>query len=246
MYSIDTLEVVGYADVLTDSHIPSIVPPVFRSKEHQDRFLLPPFAIRGNMVCGAVVSNRAEFDFLIQTGRITGFVDHPIPGRINCTLWVDEWRKPHYERDTRAEKNLQKLSEQYYNEAETCIKEGEIDQAEQFCNKAISANGNHISSWAMKAGILLTRGQQDRADMLAETVTHLCSQTDFYRLAEQVTEALDDLKQDSISPMCGVAGMEYEEATRLFDSKELVELCIQKTSPISSPFTVTKVASGAA
>lgn len=190
MYSIDTLEVVGYADVLAQNHAPSIVPPIFRRKGSEDRFLLPPFSIKEDMVCGATISNQKEFDFLIQSGRITGFTTDPPSGRPHFTLWVDEHMQPHYESDVRAEKKLKALSIKYSNEAKTCIERGDIGQAEEFCNKAISANGNNVSPWAIKAGILVAQGQQDKADFLAETVKHICSKEDFNFLAIKVFTAL--------------------------------------------------------
>ena len=40
---IDGLEIIGYADSLTEDMVPAIVPPVFRSKHSPDRVFVPPY-----------------------------------------------------------------------------------------------------------------------------------------------------------------------------------------------------------
>src|ERR1017187_2434817 len=43
-WNVDELEFVGYANVLNDDMLPSVVPPVFRLRSDTKRVLLPPYS----------------------------------------------------------------------------------------------------------------------------------------------------------------------------------------------------------
>ncbi|MDA8134273.1 MAG: hypothetical protein M0T82_06580 [Desulfobacteraceae bacterium] len=214
MISVHELQIVGYADVLTKSTVPTIVPPVFQHIKKKEEFYFPPFSIKEDMLCNPTLSTEKDFDALIQAERITGFIGEPIPAQPDFELWVDETMEPRYERMVKVHEKLKALSKQYTADAETMIDQKKIPEAEALCNKAISAHGNNLGPWVIKAGIRLFQKKKDNADMLAETMAHLCPEYAFNLMAGEVSNRLGHAPD---SPMAGIASETDEDAEKLFE-----------------------------
>ena len=52
-WNVEDLEIVGYADVLDETMLPSVVPPVFRIKAEPQRAFLPPYSLNAGFLCNA-------------------------------------------------------------------------------------------------------------------------------------------------------------------------------------------------
>ena len=66
--AIESLNVIGYADVVSSTVLPTIVPPVFALKTDTDQVLLPPYQLMGGWLCNAHRGTRAEADALEAGG----------------------------------------------------------------------------------------------------------------------------------------------------------------------------------
>lgn len=86
--AIESLHVIGYADVLSSTVLPSIVPPIFALNADPDHVLLPPYHLIGDSVWNAHRVTRAEADALQSAHELT-FLPDPIPARVGYQMFVD-------------------------------------------------------------------------------------------------------------------------------------------------------------
>src|SRR5712672_1038424 len=63
-WNVADLEIVGYADVLKPSMLPSVVPPVFRVTAEAGRALAPPYSFSGGFLYDATEVSHAELEEL--------------------------------------------------------------------------------------------------------------------------------------------------------------------------------------
>ena len=61
-WNVDELEIVGYANVLNDDMLPSVVPPVFRLRSDTKRVLLPPYSFNAGFLCNATEVPQSELE----------------------------------------------------------------------------------------------------------------------------------------------------------------------------------------
>jgi hypothetical protein len=93
-WNLDDLEIVGYADVLKETVLPSVVPPVFRLKADSQRVFLPPYSFNAGFLCNATEVLQPELEELRDSREITLF-DNAFPARAGFELWVDQSFKWH-------------------------------------------------------------------------------------------------------------------------------------------------------
>ena len=150
---IDRLEIVGYANVLLDSMLPSVVPPVFRLKGNPDEAFVPPYVFNAGYLCNATALSASELKALEQNQEITLFDGEPLAAQRDFELWLDQARHRHYEPRTQAHATLLALAKDHIQKAEQALKEGKTADAERFSGVALCADDRLVEPLAIKAAL---------------------------------------------------------------------------------------------
>ena len=155
-WNVEDLEIVGYADVLKETMLPSVVPPVFRIKAEPQRAFLPPYSLNAGFLCNATEVPVSELEELRDSREITLF-DDAFPARRDFELWIDQSFQLHYQPLDEAERNLRCIAAEEIRHAEDAFREGDLRQAERRSGVAISADDKRVEPLAIKAAICRMR-----------------------------------------------------------------------------------------
>ena len=165
-WDVEDLEIVGYADVLDETMLPSVAPPVFRVKTEPQRALLPPYSLKGGFLYDATEVSACELESLRASREITLF-DSALPTRSDFELWVDPSFQRHYEPLGEAERNLKRIATEEIRHAEDAFREGDLDRAERCSGVAISADDRRVEPLAIKAAICRMRNDKSGERLMA-------------------------------------------------------------------------------
>lgn len=164
--SLETLEIVGYADSLDERSVPHAVPPVFRVKgASPEKILFPPFHIEEDRVCGGTYGDAGEMESFVADQSVTR-LDRPISPKRGYLLWIDQQMQPRYEPVDEAEKNLRTIASDALDEARAAMCEGRLDAADRLCSTALAADDRLPESLLIKAAIFSIRGQTDDVEAM--------------------------------------------------------------------------------
>jgi len=213
MLSLDQLDIAGYANVLTESTVPSIVAPVFCDRDNQDLYFFPPFIIHDRHLCDPSVSTKRDFDQLAQKSEVT-VLPVPFKAQSGNELWIDDTMNAHYDRASRVHLTLEKLAKSYTETAEAFFRE----RKDLCCSRAISANGNFIAPWALKAAIRTLERKQENADLLGDLINSICPKATFDVLVNNYIHPLEHQCQagDHRNIMKGLAAMSDDDAMNMY------------------------------
>jgi hypothetical protein len=188
----DGLEIVGYANVLLDSMLPSIVPPVFRLKGNPDEVFVPPYVFNAGYLCNATALSGSELKALEQNQEITPFDGEPLAAQRDFELWLDQARHRHYQPRTQAHATLLALAKDHIQMAEQALKDGKTADAERFSGVASCADDRLVEPLAIKAAL-----RRLRKDTTGEgLMTKLAAS----RMTEGVFRALVDFYCSALAP----------------------------------------------
>jgi len=181
---IDGLEVVGYATVLLDTMLPSVVPPVFRLKGKPDEAFVPPFLLNEGYLWNATALSASELAALQRKGEITLFPGEPFPARHDFELWVDQDRKLHYEPRAEAQAALLAIAKDHIQKAEQALKEGRAEDAERFSGIALCADDRLIEPLAIKAALRRARDDATGEELMAKLAAPRVTKGAFRRMVD--------------------------------------------------------------
>lgn len=165
-WNVEDLEIVGYADVLDETMLPSVVPPVFRIKAEPHRAFLPPYSLNAGFLCNATEVPVSELEELRDSREITLF-DEEFPARRDFELWIDRSFQWHYQPLDEAERNLSHIAADEIRRAEDAFREGDLSQAERCSGVAISADDRRVEPLAIKAAICRMRSDNSGERLMA-------------------------------------------------------------------------------
>lgn len=194
-WRVDELEIVGYAEVLKETMLPSVVPPVFRLKTDPRRSLLPPYSFNGGFVCNAAEVAPRELEALRDAREITLF-DDPFPAQPGYELWVDQSFQCHYELRDQAEASLGRIATASIGQAEAALKEGNREEAERLAGVAISADDRRVEPLAIKAAIRRLQGNAAGESLMAELAAPVLEERLFSSLVDGYYRAVGRVAQD--------------------------------------------------
>ena len=166
-WNLDDLEIVGYADVLKETMLPSVVPPVFRLKTDAQRAFLPPYSFNAGFLCNATEVPGSEMEELRDSREITLF-DDAFPARAGFELWVDQSFQCHYQRLDEVKRKLRAIAEEAIRNAEDALRRDDRQQAERLSGVAISADDRRVEPLAIKAAIRRTQRNSTGERLMAE------------------------------------------------------------------------------
>ena len=166
-WNLDDLEIVGYADVLKETMLPSVVPPVFRLKADAQRTLLPPYHLNAGFLYNATEVPRSELEELSGSREITLF-DDAFPAHAGFELWVDESFQCHYQPLDVAEQELRRIADEAIQGAADALRRDKLPQAERLSGVAISADDRRVEPLAIKAAIRRIQNNKTGEQLMAE------------------------------------------------------------------------------
>lgn len=218
--AIDLLEIVGYANVLLDSMLPSVVPPVFRLKGKPDVAFVPPYVFNAGYLCNATALSAPELKALEQHQEITLFADEPLAARRDFELWLDQNRHQHYEPRAHAHAKLLALAKEHIRKAGQALKDGNTADAERFSNVALCADDRLVEPLAIKAALRRLKSDATGEKLMTKLAVPRMTEGVFRKLVDfycstlpsaragcaPATQPLPDLL--SRRPMQGMAGMQ--------------------------------------
>jgi hypothetical protein len=185
---VNQLEIVGYAEVLKETMLPSVVPPVFRLKTDPGRALLPPYSFSGEYLCNATEVAPPELEALRDAREITLF-GNPFPARPGYELWLDQRFAWHYEPRAQADKTLGQIATGSIREAEAALREGKLKEAERLCGVAISADDTRVAPLVLKAAIRRMQRNATGESVMAELAAPALDERSFTQLVNNYPEA---------------------------------------------------------
>ncbi len=177
-YRIEDLEVVGYADTLDESFVPTLVPPVFRLRDDPDRVLLPPFEIKDDQVVEVLPGAESDLERAVLRGQATR-LDEAIDAESDHQLWIDEELQPHYGVTADVLDGLRRLAKTRAREAQNAVTEGRLADAERLAQAAISADDGCLNAILVKALIETLQGNEDQVEVLIDVAENIVPGADF-------------------------------------------------------------------
>ena len=187
-WHVNELEIVGYAEVLKETMLPSVVPPAFRLRTDPGRALLPPYSFSGGYLCNATEVAPPELAALRDAREITLF-DNPFPAQPGHELWVDQRFAWHYEPRAQVDKTLGQIATDSIRQAGAALKEGKLREAERLCGVAISADDTRVEPLAIKAAIRRMQGNTTGESVMAELAAPVLDERSFTQLVNNYPEA---------------------------------------------------------
>ena len=215
-WNLDDLEIVGYADVLKETVLPTVVPPVFRLKADSQRAFLPPYSFNAGFLCNATEVLQPELEELRDSREITLF-DDVFPAHASFELWVDQSFQWHYQPWDEAEQELRGIADEAIRKAEDALRRGDLQQAERLSGVAISADDRRVEPLAIKAAICRINGNRTGEQLMAELAAQALKGEPFNRLvgdyyASRQEPALAVVAPSPRRPMSNVACIRERQA----------------------------------
>ncbi|MCP3959890.1 MAG: hypothetical protein GY719_18760 [bacterium] len=166
-FELKNLEIIGYADSLSRSLVPQVVPPVFRLVDEPERILMPPFRIMGDRVTAAASGCEADFERAVKRGQATRF-EVAVPARPAFRLWIDEALEPHYEDADKVSRALLQLAHKRARKAQEALAGGRLAEASRHAQAAIAADDGCLNAILVKALVHQLEGDHDSVEILTE------------------------------------------------------------------------------
>jgi hypothetical protein len=208
-WNLDDLEIVGYANVLKETMLPSVVPPVFRLKADSQRAFLPPYSFNTGYLCDATEVPQSELEELRDSLEITLF-DAPFHAHRDFELWVDQSYQRYYEPRADAERTLRRIADEEIKNAEDALRSGDLPRAERLSGVAISADYKRVEPLAIKAAIRRKQADTGREHLMATLAAPFLGERRFNRMVADYCALMD--QQESEVPVCERKGAMQEVA----------------------------------
>lgn len=171
-WAIEELEIIGYADALTEDLVPRVVPPVYRPRSTPSVVLMPPFEVSGTVLSRATHITPAAFERAIsdeQATRVASVLDaHP-----DHLLWIDEDMKPHYAPADQARETLTSIAKTRSDAAIRALQGGDLETAAGLAQTAVSADERCLNAVLAKAVLQRIQGNEERVSLLREVARKL-------------------------------------------------------------------------
>lgn len=217
-WNLNDLEIVGYADVLKETMLPGVVPPVFRVKAGAQRALLPPYHLNAGFLYNATEVPRSELEELSGSREITLF-DDAFPAHAGFELWVDESFQCHYQPLDEAERELRRIADEAIRNAEDALRRDDLRQAERLSGVAISADDRRVEPLAIKAAIRRLQRNEAGERLMAELAAPVLEErlfnvlvNDYYTSLQLAAPAAPGSGGPPRRPMSNVACIRAREA----------------------------------
>lgn len=149
---VQDLNIVGYANVLPQTMLPSIVPPIFCLRSEPDRFFVPPYSFNNGHLYDAGEISNFELTALADDREVTIFPEG-FSAKVGYELYVDEEFQHHYQTREKVNASLDEIADRSIAEAESALIRGDFKEADRLAGVAISANDRKVTPLVIKAAV---------------------------------------------------------------------------------------------
>ena len=170
---LDKLMVIGYANVLNKSMLPSIVPAIFKLQAStvDDQYFVPPYYLHGSNLCSPTSITREELQELQQAQKITLIANHH-DARNGFSLWIDLDQTDHYELNSKAQERLQEIAQAAVKRAQKALQMKHFENASAEAAIAISADPRMIEPLAIEATVLYFQKRFPELALIKDLAKH--------------------------------------------------------------------------
>ncbi len=167
---VSSLEIIGYANVLPQSALPSIVAPVFRRKDNYYSVLVPPYSFsNGRYLCDATEISLSEFESLENRSELTK-LNASIPAQKQHELWVDLDGQYRYQTRLETKRHLERIAEIELEKALTAFLNRDFAKSELHSSTVLLADENNTEALAIKIAIAKVNQDHSSVDTLRDLV----------------------------------------------------------------------------
>ena len=184
------LEVIGYAEVLTKSLLPAIVPPVFALRSDPSVVLLPPYRINDGDLWNATSVSLSEAKSLAGAREIT-LCPRSIPAVVGFEMFVDQNFEVHYEPRYRVEDQLATIFGENIDLAKKALAQGNLQDAEYHANVALAADDRIVTPIVIKAAIRRRQRDASGERLMAKLVAGKLNGAEFQLLVDRCSAIRD-------------------------------------------------------
>lgn len=177
-HAIHDLEIIGYAERLTEDLLPRMVVPVFRFRHEPNEVLMPPYRPETSHIHGGVRGTVLELATAEAQGRFTA-LESPISAQPGHRLWIDRSFQPRYEPETEARRHLSEIAKQSAAASKEALRENRYEEALDLAQEAISADESCIDAVLTKAIVHRLLGNEGRVALLADVAAAIDPHIDF-------------------------------------------------------------------
>jgi len=199
---LDGLQIIGYADVLAETMLPSVVPPVFQSKAEPNRILLPPYHMNAGFLYNATEVCEAELKNLADDQEVTLFSLPPWDAKKEYDLWVDQSFVPRYESRSKVTETLLSIADKNIAEAEEALRAGDLERADRLSGIAACADDRRLAPFAIQAAIERAKGNKAGEQLMAELAASIAGGHSFEATVNYYPETIP---RSNLRPMHNVA-----------------------------------------
>jgi len=210
--NLQNLQIIGYASVLVETMLPTVVPPVFQDRQNPEHVFVPPYTLDGSSLCNATCISLAEWNALVSAGEVTA-IDTPRAAQRAHEMWVAQDFTPHYEPRARADRNLRTIAQQHIDLATAELKQRRLPEADRLASIALAADDRMVDSMIVKAAVSQINndpaGVRVMGLLAADLMTADTFQLAVKALADSVRKPRPSARvTTSGGPMSGMAGVE--------------------------------------
>jgi hypothetical protein len=206
MLRIESLAVIGYADVVSGADLPAIVPPMFALQNDGNQVLLPPYQLTGDWLCGAHPVTRAEAEDLAGAREVT-FLEEPMAARRDHQMYVDLERRPHYLPRGEVKVELAKVAREYLVLAQAAWEGGRWEEAERCAGIAFCADDRKYPALVIKGALRRRQGNRAGEQLMASIASPWISSPDFGALVDRYCQSTPGVRPalGRVPVMAGIA-----------------------------------------
>jgi hypothetical protein len=148
-YPVSALKVIGFTEVpAKQPPLPRVLSAIFWDPE-SEKVLYPPYRLDGNNLINPVAAEKADFEERADLGEITRF--DPQPGKIDCSLWLDDLGDVEYTGIGLISDKLKTISNKHVRSARKQISAKDFSAARTHALIAAAAHPQHPDRLVLRA-----------------------------------------------------------------------------------------------
>jgi len=180
---IDELLIVGYADELPATMLPTVVPPVFQSRKDPNRIFLPPYHLNGGFLYNSKEVSEAELTSLAEEHEVTLFTTQH-DAQKDHDLWIDQKFQPHYEPRADVISSLRQIADGCIAQSVSALIDDQLVNADRLSGIAACADDRRADPFAIKAAIRRHQGNLNGVQLMARLARKNLSNEAFSALVD--------------------------------------------------------------
>ncbi len=189
-WRVEDLDIIGYADALDRTMLPSIVPPVFRVRSNPSLHLLPPYFFNAGCLYNAAEVEAQEIRELKNREAITVF-DESFPAQVGFELYIDQEFQPQYKLRETVNSELLAIAIKYIAQAQAEFRNGSFAEADRLAGIAISADDRLVEPLVIMVAIHRAKHDVAGEQLIASLVPSTVMESSFQELVDAMSRSIN-------------------------------------------------------